>query len=92
MRRTNENPNFPNHRDWTTLPISMTPSQTQIGGNHYKGHAIQPIEFILKNNLGFCEGNVVKYICRHKTKNGKQDIEKAIHYLQLLIEHEYPEK
>ena len=63
----------------------------QIGGDHYD-HAIQPIEFILANELGFIEGNVLKYIIRHREKNGKQDLEKAIHYLELLIEHEYPEE
>jgi hypothetical protein len=66
-----------------------SPTDTQIGGTHYKNMPIQPIEFILKNNLGFIEGNVIKYVCRHEFKNGKQDIEKAIHYLQLLIENKY---
>ena len=47
---------------------------------------IQPIEFISANKLGFCEGNAIKYICRYKDKGGVQDLEKAIHYLQLLIE------
>ena len=62
---------------------------TKVGGSHYKDMAIQPIEFILKNGLGFCEGNVIKYVCRYKAKNGRQDLEKAIHYLKLLIEKEY---
>lgn len=57
---------------------------TQVGGGHYKDFVIQPIEFISKNNLDFLQGNVVKYVCRHKTKNGVEDINKAIHYLQLL--------
>lgn len=70
----------------------MKASEQQIGGNHYKEFAIQPTEFIAKNNIGFIEGNVIKYVCRHKHKNGKEDIEKAIHYLQLLLEHQYPEK
>lgn len=60
----------------------------QVGGNHYK-LPIQPIEYIYKNNLGYIEGNVIKYVTRHKTKNGREDLEKAIHYLQLLIEMEY---
>lgn len=63
----------------------------QVGGDHYKDTAIQPVEFIQKNGLGFCEGNAIKYICRHKKKGGKQDLEKAIHYLQLLLEMEYPD-
>lgn len=62
---------------------------TQVGGGHYKAMAIQPIDFILANKLGYCEANAVKYICRHKSKNGRQDLEKAIHYLQMLIEREY---
>lgn len=63
----------------------------QIGGDHYRRFAIQPIEFITKNKLGFCEGNVVKYICRHPFKNGKEDLLKARHYIDLLIESVYPE-
>ena len=58
----------------------------QIGGDHYKNLKIQPIEYIFANNLGFCEGNVVKYITRWKTKNGIADLEKAKHYIELLIE------
>ena len=61
----------------------------EVGGSHYKSMDIQPIEFILKNNLGFCEGNVVKYITRYRHKNGKEDLLKAIHYIELLIESEY---
>ena len=61
----------------------------QEGGAHYKKFAIQPVEFIQRNQLGFCEGNVVKYVCRHRQKNGSADIRKAIHYLQLLLELEY---
>jgi hypothetical protein len=61
----------------------------QESGNHYKDKAIQPIVYIHANNLGFCEGNVVKYVTRHKDKNGAADIRKAIHYLELLLELEY---
>lgn len=63
----------------------------QIGGNHYKTMPIQPVEFCQKNRLPFIESCVVKYVCRHKFKNGKQDIEKAIHFLNVLLELEYPE-
>lgn len=69
----------------------MKALEKQEGGNHYKQYAIQPIEFIFKNNIGFIEGNVIKYVCRHKDKNGKQDILKAIHYLEMLIELKYSE-
>ena len=61
--------------------------KTQIGGDHYKDMAIQPIEFILSNNLPFCEGNIVKYICRYKAKGGSQDLKKVIHYAELRLEH-----
>lgn len=54
--------------------------------------AIQPGEFIYKNNLNWFEGNAVKYICRHRIKGGEQDIDKAIHYLELLKEEEYGNK
>ena len=62
-----------------------SPLDKQVGGGHYKDFAIQPIEFIVANKLGFREGNAVKYICRHDKKNGKQDIEKAIHYLEMIL-------
>lgn len=58
----------------------------QIGGNHYKNLPIQPIEFSMKNNLDACQASVVKYICRYKEKNGVQDLEKAKHYIDLMIE------
>lgn len=67
----------------------MTAKDIQINGTHYKEMAIQPSEFIVKNNLNWYEGNAVKYICRHKAKGGKVDLEKAIHYLQLAIEEYY---
>ena len=51
----------------------MKATEKQIGGMHYREHTIQPIEFILKNNLGFCEGNIIKYICRYKYKGEKED-------------------
>lgn len=60
----------------------------QVGGSHYKDMAIQPIHFIMANGLGFCEGNAIKYICRYKAKNGVEDLEKALHYIEMLIENE----
>lgn len=65
---------------------SQSALDKQVGGNHYKQFAIQPVEFIRKNKIGFVEGNAIKYICRHKLKDGKKDIEKAIHYLEMLLE------
>ena len=64
-------------------------SAKQIGGSHYKDCDIQPIDYIVKNNLDFLEGNVVKYITRHKTKNGIEDIRKVIHYAELILEKKY---
>ena len=63
------------------------PQDKQIGGSHYKFFNIQPFEFISKNDLSFFQGNVIKYVTRHRTKGeGKKDIEKAIHYAQLILE------
>jgi hypothetical protein len=64
----------------------MTALQQQVGGDHYRAKGIQPIEYIHANNLGFCEGNVVKYVTRWKDKGGEDDLRKAIHYLELLIQ------
>ena len=58
----------------------------QISGNHYKDMKIQPIEYIHGNKLGWCEGNVVKYISRWRHKNGLEDLKKVKHYVDLLIE------
>ena len=58
----------------------------QIGGTHYSNLAIEPIDFITANNLGFCEGNIVKYIARWKAKNGVEDLKKARWYIDFLIE------
>lgn len=63
----------------------------QIGGNHYAKMKIQPVQFIVANNIPYREANAIKYICRHKDKNGKQDIEKAIHYLEMILE-DYPDE
>ena len=63
----------------------------QEGGNHYKDMAIQPVEYITKNKMTFIEGSIIKYISRHRAKNGKQDLEKAKHFIDLLIEMEYSE-
>jgi Protein of unknwon function (DUF3310) len=66
----------------------MSALNKQVGGSHYKDFSIQPVEFIQKNGLGFCEGNAIKYLCRWKEKGGIQDLQKAIHYVELLIEME----
>lgn len=65
----------------------MSALETQVGGDHYK-LPIQPVEYIHRNGLGFCEGNVVKYVTRWRSKNGIQDLKKARHFIDLLIEME----
>ena len=61
----------------------------QAGGDHYKRLKIQPVEFIHANQIPFIEGCVIKYVARHRSKNGAEDIHKAIHFLKLLLELEY---
>ena len=62
---------------------------TQVGGSHYKDMAIQPIDFIVANRLEFPEGCFIKYVSRHKEKNGKEDILKAIQNLEFILERDY---
>jgi hypothetical protein len=64
----------------------------QVGGGHYKSLKIQPVEYIHANKLPFIDGCIVKYITRHRDKNGAADIHKIIHFCQLLLELEYGEE
>ena len=64
-------------------------TDNQVGGDHYKDCVIQPVEYIIKNKLDFLEGNVVKYITRHRTKGQEEDIRKVIHYCELILQHKY---
>ena len=64
----------------------MSALEEQVGGKHYKHMKIQPVEFLHANNIGYVEGAVIKYICRYKMKNGIEDLEKAKHFIDLLIE------
>lgn len=71
------------------MPIQMIEKsalQVQEGGDHYKKLSIQPVEYIHANSLGFCEGSVVKYVTRWRDKGGVKDLEKARHFIDLLIE------
>jgi hypothetical protein len=68
------------------------PLAVQVDGDHYKTMKVQPVEYIHANNLSFIEGCVIKYVTRHKNKNGAKDIHKAIHFLQLLLKLEYGEE
>ena len=67
----------------------MSELDVQVGGDHYKNMPIQPVEFCHRNGIGYLPGNVIKYVCRYKSKNGRQDLQKALHYLKLLIELEF---
>ena len=69
--------------------MSDDPYKKQVSGTHYMYMEIQPAEFINKNKLLFAEGNAIKYICRHSQKNGKEDLEKAMHYIEMIIERDY---
>ena len=71
---------------------TYNPLVAQEGGGHYKDRGIQPLEYTMKNNLSFCEGNVVKYISRYKSKNGIEDLAKVIHYALLASYEEYGEQ
>lgn len=62
---------------------------TQHGGSHYDNQSIQPVQYIHANGLDFFEGNVIKYVTRHRHKNGAEDLKKAMHYCQMLLEFEY---
>ena len=64
----------------------------QVSGTHYMYMEIQPAEFINKNKLLFAEGNAIKYICRHSRKGGIEDIDKAIHFIEMIIERDYGTK
>jgi|TARA_R100001530_G_scaffold34413_1_gene26888 hypothetical protein len=63
--------------------------EKQVGGKHYKNMKIQPAEFINENKLPFAEGNAIKYICRHAIKGKEEDVKKAIHYLEMILERDY---
>lgn len=58
----------------------------QVGGDHYKTKAIQPVQYCMANNVGFMEGSVIKYVTRWREKNGVEDLKKARHFLDMLIE------
>lgn len=76
---------------WRPVKIKAptSPLDVQVGGGHYKDFEIQPVEFITRNKLGFLEGCVIKRICRFRAKNGREDLEKIKHEIDLLIELEY---
>lgn len=73
--------------DGGLAPIrTQTALETQEGGSHYKNLAIQPVEYIHANNIGYFEGCVIKYVTRWRAKNGLEDLKKARHFIDLLLE------
>jgi hypothetical protein len=73
------------------LAETKNPLDNQVGGNHYKHYAIQPLEFFHANNIPPVEAIAIRYILRHRAKHGRQDLDKAIHTLRVLCELEYGE-
>ena len=71
---------------------TCSPLDVQVGGDHYKNFAIQPAVFIERNNISFLDGCVIKRMCRHESKNGAEDLRKAIHEIELILELRYGEK
>ncbi len=86
------------HIDYSKFPVlkeqlelkqvvgEASPLQVQVGGNHYKKYKIQPVEYVHANNIPFIEGNIIKYVTRWRDKNGVKDLEKARHFIDMLIE------
>ena len=70
----------------------MSVYKKQIGGKHYLKYKIQPSEFVIENRLLYPEGNVIKYILRHQNKGGKEDLEKAKHFIDMIIERDYKDE
>lgn len=71
---------------WKPIDDKIPALDKQWGGNHYKKYIIQPVEYIIANKIGFCEGNAIKYLTRWRDKGGVEDLRKAIHNIELLIE------
>jgi len=69
---------------WIDLGKEALKDNKQVGGTHYKKYKIEPYKFIAENNLSYAQGNIIKYIIRYKDKNGIEDLDKAIHYIELL--------
>ena len=68
------------------------PLEKQVSGSYYKNYEVQPIEFCQRNELNACESAIIKYVCRHKQKNGLDDLLKAKHYIELLMKIDYADK
>jgi len=68
--------------------VDLSALNQQVGGSHYKDFKVQPVVFIHENGIKFIPGNIIKYICRYENKNGIEDLKKARHYIDMLIEME----
>lgn len=68
------------------MKVPTDPLSKQVGGEHYKKYSIQPVEYAMANGLNYCQANAVKYITRYRDKGGIEDLRKAIHNLEILIE------
>ena len=68
------------------------PLTAQVGGDHYKNLVIQPVEYITANNLSYLQGSVIKYVTRYQNKNGIEDLQKAIHFVKMMIQEEEDKK
>jgi hypothetical protein len=75
--------------DLTFIESQSSANSRQVGGKHYKTK-IEHWDFVLANNIPYLEAVAIKYIFRHKGKGGRQDLEKAKHYIEKMIEHYYP--
>lgn len=75
-----------NQRALAEAPVQSMANAEQHGGTHYKALAIEPWDFIVANGIGFLEGNAIKYLTRWRDKGGMEDLRKARHYLDKLIE------
>lgn len=80
----------PSYGSATPLPAHKALTQ-QVGGSHYKDMKIQPVAFCMANGLNFCVSSAIKYLCRYPRKNGREDLLKARHFIDMLIELEYPD-
>lgn len=72
--------------------LMLSALNTQEGGDHYKKYPVQPIEYAMANGLNYCQANAIKYVTRYKDKNGAEDLRKAIHNIEILLEIEYGER
>lgn len=78
--------NYESTQEWIKKQYAK---ERQVGGTHYSKYNIQPIDFIMENDIPFAEANVIKYIVRHKDKNKQQDVIKALHYIEIILNNRY---